>query len=155
MAKAGGKYREAPALVCRRGRYYVCRAFEQPVRLQGRFVNLLAADLPVPEQVEVPPGEVGLYYDVRDLCAGPPKLLYSSSYIGLKRESADETAWYAAGAAGTIGTAILFAGGRQPAKVEALGALGEPVAVSVERDREVLRLQYETDHRGMGLRVQW
>ncbi len=155
MAQAGGEYREARALVCRRGQYFICRAFDEPVRLSGLFVNVLDPQLPVVREVEVGAGEVGLLYDVRTLCTGGPKLLYSSSYVGLRRETEAETGWFAAGAAGTVGRAVLFGAGREPVDVRAMGALGEAVEVSSDWDGGMLHVSYETQHRGTAFRVRW
>lgn len=97
----GGDFKPANALKIRRGPYLIVHVLDEteeetprPVKLNGTFVDLFEAGLPVLRTVTLKPGEDALLYDLeRGRKDGRPCVVVSSSRIRDERQDAGRIAF--------------------------------------------------------------
>lgn len=146
--KAGIRYREQQRLVIRRGPYVAVRTFDGDKKLKGRYVDILDPRLPVVKDPVVPPQKCALYYDVTDQHPGVPRLLYSSSKVESKSESASWTLLKLSGPLKTTGVARIYAGGRQIQSVSLPDA-------KVECEGDTVLLTYPNKPESVEIDIKW
>ena len=79
----GGIYHEQNSIQLQRGPYVIAAAFDesftdQPLQIQGNYVDLLDATLPVLRQVSVPPGQQAWLLDL-DKVSGPDMMVLAAA----------------------------------------------------------------------------
>ena len=153
--KLGLPYRERTHLTLRRGRYTTARTFGKGLRLPGRWVDVLDADLPLRDEVVLRPDAVAVLYDAGPDLVGGPRLLFSSSCVEWKEERSDRLRVILSGASGVPGTCRIFAGGRRLAEVRALSAEGTAVKVESEAESGSILLRYPNAPSGLALDLRW
>jgi hypothetical protein len=86
LTAAGGRYVERNSLVLRRGPYVIAAVMDEsvrdePLRLRGRFVDLLDAALPVRTEVRLEPGRQAWLLDLDRVAARRPAALAAAGRI--------------------------------------------------------------------------
>jgi hypothetical protein len=146
--KAGIRYREQQRMAIRRGPYVAVRTFDGEKKLKGRYVDILDPRLPVVKDPFVPPQKCALYYDVTDQRPGVPRLLYSSSKVESKSESASRTLLKLSGPLKTTGVARIYAGGKQIQSVSLPDA-------KVECEGDTVLLTYPNKPESVEIDIKW
>ena len=134
--KAGLKYIEQPRLGIRRGDYVAMRTFGEPKQLTGSYVSILDPKLAVIADPVIAKDKCALYKDVTKQMTGEPKLLYSSSKVEKKVETAQSTKLVLSGPVNTKGVARVYTGGKPVLTVE-------PTDLKVETNGDTLLATYE------------
>ncbi|MCX8052945.1 MAG: hypothetical protein N3B12_03985 [Armatimonadetes bacterium] len=146
--KAGIKYREQGRMAIRRGPYVAVRTFNEEKKLRGHYVNILDPKLSVVKDPLIGAWNCALYVDVSDQVTGVPKLLYSSSKVEFRSESATKTVLKLSGPLNTKGVARVFAGSRQ------IQAVSLPDA-RIERTSDSVLLSYDNKPEPIELVITW
>jgi len=149
------EWREQRHIALRRGRYVMAKTFDEPLELEGRFIPLLQADLPVVDGWKLGQDQVALLYDAAPDLAGDPKLIYSSSCVEWRSDGAERFRAIVSGAEGTVGTCRLATGGRTVGALAAEDVKGKPVEVEQVADGDTLLLRYPNHPFGLALSVEW
>jgi len=133
---AGIAYKEQPRLGIRRGDYVAMRTFGEPKQLTGSYVNILDPKLSVVKDPTIATGKCALYKDVTKQMTGEPRLLYSSSKVEKKVETAQSTKLTLSGPINTKGVARIYTGGKPVLTVE-------PTDLPIEADGDTVLATYE------------
>jgi len=152
----------AGAFCLRRGPYVVAHAGAQPLELAGRFIDVLAPELPLLDGIRLERDASGLYRDVTPIMnpvggePGPPCVLHTTHR--LMRQSCEGGVLELAirGPAGTPGVARVFTGGRGVEQVAAGVEDGRslPVRYQVEGPTLVVTFPNEPSGARLTLRFQ-
>lgn len=146
--KAGLKYSEHPRLGIRRGDYVAVRTFGEPKQLTGSYVNILDPKLSVVKDPTIAPDKCALYKDVTRQLTGAPKLLYSSSKVEKKVETAQSTKLILSGPLNTKGVARIYTAGKRVVTVE-------PTNLQVEKSGDTVLAIYENMPESIQISIQW
>lgn len=153
--KLGLAYREQTSLTLRRGRYTIARTFEEGLYLPGRWVDVLDADLPTLDAVDLPADSVAVLYDAGPDTEGGPRLLFSSSCVEWKEERPDRLRIVLSGAGGVAGTCRIFAAGRRIAEMRTFAAEGAEAGVQVKTEGDTILLRYPNAPSGIAVDLRW
>ena len=145
---AGLKYTEQPRLGIRRGNYVAMRTFGEPKTLKGSYVSILDPKLAVVADPVIAADKCALYRDVTKDLTGKPKLLYSSSKVRGKVESAQSTKLTLSGPLKTKGVARIYTGGKSVLRVE-------PTDLKVEANGDTLLLTYDNNPESVNVSIEW
>ncbi len=156
-----GDYKESGALRIKRGPYVIARALDETdstsaTVLEGRFIDLFEADLPVRNGVELKPGEDCLLYDLngagKPALTGEPEILVSSSRIRDERREAGRLVFVSESPAGmTVSTRIRCSA--PPRRAVAGGS--QPADVRFDPDTGTLLVRYPGDPEGAQVELEW
>ncbi|MBB6733286.1 hypothetical protein [Cohnella zeiphila] len=157
LAFAGGEWEPNNAFRLQRGPYVIVSVMEEsvhdrPVRLEGRYVNLLDRALPIVREFEVRPGEQGLLYDLDAEDAGGGEIVAASSRIERFEANADGISFTAKGPLELAAVARIRCPFRPAsASVPEGDRASEPVPFEWDEETGTLLLRYE--HRPDGVRI--
>ena len=115
----GYRYVESNLMSVKRGNVVASHAMLMSETLEGNFINLLDASLPVVHSVEVAAGASSLLYDISNaMTEGTPRLAFTSGTLdGEVTETAGRTTLRLSGPEMTPVTARILGNGRSPSKV--------------------------------------
>jgi hypothetical protein len=145
---AGVEYTESPRLAIRRGNYVAVRTFDGCKNLKGSYVNILDPKLSVVKDPTVAPDKCALYKDVTRQMTGAPKLLYASSKVEKKVETAQSTKLTLTGPVNTKGVARIYTGGKQVLTVE-------PTDLPVQAHGDTVLATYENMPESVSISIEW
>jgi len=145
-ARAGINYKEQPRLGIRRGNYVAMRTFGASKTLKGSYVNILDPKLAVIADPVIAADKCALYRDVTKDLTGSPKLLFSSSKVRGKVESAQSTKLTLSGPLKTKGVARIYTGGKSVDSIE-------PADVKVEQSGDTLLLTYDNKPESVSITI--
>ena len=118
----------------KRGDYVIARSTKSNLWVQGNFVNIFDADLPVINNINLSPGQSGLFKDVTDILTGNvPALLHTSHRLMSQENSNDFLKFTINGPSETPAVARIFSANKN-SSVSARNANGGIVNVSVLQD---------------------
>ncbi|MBD2867235.1 hypothetical protein [Paenibacillus arenilitoris] len=158
MRGEAGDYKESRVLQIKRGPYLITHVLdesdsEEPVILEGAFLDLFEADLPVRRSVALRPGEDSLLYDLNDGRRGGenPHILVSSSRIREERFEEGSLSFVSESPSDmTVSTRIRAAG--EPRAVTAGGAAAE---CRYDPESGTALLRYAGETKGVDVTVVW
>ncbi|NLH97990.1 MAG: hypothetical protein GX446_00700 [Chthonomonadales bacterium] len=145
----------ATGFVSRRGPYVAARALAGDISLDGSYVDLLAANLPVVESPQVSAGQAAFLRSAGGSGGSTPSVLAVSGRTTARMETATATAFVVQAPASTVGAARLAAGRRTFVGAKACTLRGEAVAVSARQERGTVLLRYDNNPEGVAVRVSW
>lgn len=143
----GKGWSEPGALDLQRGDYRIACAFEKPLHLTGRFVNLLDPGLPVVTNPGIPTGRWGLF---KEAASGP--VLACSASIDWRRDTPTELRCIVTHAKGTEGVIRLAA---HPRSVHLIGPDGKDRPVTVTPEGKTAQIRFANEPDGLGLIIDW
>ncbi|HET6453023.1 MAG TPA: hypothetical protein VFI02_01340 [Armatimonadota bacterium] len=153
---AGIKYREQHYMKVRRGRYVAVRAFDEPVTVKGKFVDVLDPELPLLTNPTTPAQELGVMADVAKLMAdSKPRILLSSSRIEASSETATETKVLLSGPLKTKGVVRFSTAGKKVKSVTVQDTTGKPVEREWGKAGDTLFIKHDGLPEGVLVRVEW
>ena len=154
LLTAGSAYRESTAFVAHRGPYVAVRTLAREQTLDGRYVDLLDANLPVVEDPTVPAHGQALYLKAGST-RGAPRVLAVSGRLRARLEQPGSTGFFVQAPSGTLGAARLSTGGRTVASATGCTAWGRPVAVQTVASGSTVLARYPNDVDGVAIRIRW
>jgi len=154
-AKLGVPWQEQQYLKVSRGRYVIAKTLGESLSLEGPYLNVLEADLPIVDRVDLGPDQVAVLLDPELGRRDAPGLIFSSSCVEWTDEAPSQTRLIASGAKGVTGTMRLYSAGRVPQEVVARAANGRDVAVEIVPQGDTVLLRYPNEPLGLGIRVGW
>lgn len=146
--RAGIDYEKKDWFAIRRGRYHAVRTLDGEKKLQGRFVNLLDPKLGVRIDPVVPKQKCALFYEISPEPSRSPRLLYSSSKVESRSESADLSVLRLSGPLKTKGVARFYTAGRQLESVQ-------PEDVTAQTSGDTALLAYDNVPEGIQVSINW
>lgn len=154
--KAGIPYREQHYMMVRRGRYVAARAFDRPVTIRGRFINVLDPELEFVTNPKVAVGDLAVYADVKEMLADSrPRVMLSSSRLEAKSEAADLTSVLLSGPLGTRGVVRFSTAGKTPRLIQVLDTAGKPLPFEQTFETETLLITHDGLPDGVVVRAEW
>lgn len=154
LEATGAAYREAGAFVVRRGPCVGVRTLSAEQTLEGRYVDLLDANLPVVQNPTMAAHGCALLLKVNST-RGAPHVLAVSGRIRARFERPNATAFFVQAPSGTAGAARLSSGGKAIASASGTTAWGRPVAVRATANGSTVLLRYPNDADGVAIRAEW
>lgn len=155
---------KAPGHFClRRGPFVIAHAGQTTLKLPGKLVSILDAELPALDGATLEPGESGLYRDVTSLLGNEsgeevrvrPQVLHATHRLMEQSFSGSVLRFTLRGPAETPAVARVFTGTRPPLAIVAKDAAGKPVAVDTRQDGPTLRIKFPNQPDGAGVEVRW
>ncbi|REE85276.1 hypothetical protein A8990_1125 [Paenibacillus taihuensis] len=154
-------YKEQQVLQIKRGPYLITHVLDEAranaksenVVLQGSFINLFEAELPVIKTVELAPGDDSLLYDLSDLktTAGTPQILISSSKIRDEQLEGARFSFVSESPSDmTISTRIAVAS--EPVRA---GAGGAAIECKYDAESGTVLLRYPGVPEGIAVSLEW
>ncbi len=154
--KAGIAYKEQHYMRIRRGRYIAVRAFDKPVELKGRFVNVLDPGLGFVEDPKMSAGELAVMADVGKLMAdSKPRVLLSSNRIEASGETATSTRLLLSGPLKTKGIVRISTAGKQVKAITVEDTSGNPIPFEQQLESGTVAVTYDSRPDGVSLHVGW
>ena len=119
LALAKLDYLESPLLAIERGDIIAAQALEEPVALEGRYLDLFDPSLPVVDGCQLSPDQSALLLDFTSLLTpGLPRYVHGGGRLcSAITEEADRTVFFLAGPMGTATATRLLGNGRVPRSV--------------------------------------
>ena len=153
---AGIKYREQHYMKVRRGRYVAVRAFDEPVTVKGKFVDVLDPELPLLSNPTVKAQELAVMADVEKLMADTkPRILLSSSRIKASSETASETKALLSGPLKTKGIVRFSTAGKKVRSVTVQDSSGKPMLFEQKIESGTLAVTHDGLPDGVLVTVIW
>ncbi len=155
----GEKLIERNYFLLRRGPYIIAATMnesvsEEPLVLDGKYVNLLEATLPIETKISVAPGTQGWYLDLDKVTAKAPAVLASSGRIEQWSAESDAAEFTLSAPENVqVFTRILLPG--PPKKVFVSGAEVDQSAFPWDAGSSTLLLNHPANVNGTKLRVEW
>jgi hypothetical protein len=143
----------------RRGPYVIAATMDEsvsdePLVLGGRFVNLLAAGLPIEAEISLAPGTHGWYLDLDKVTAKAPAVLASAGRIEQWNAEANSISYTTSAPLGVqVYTRILLAA--QPQKVLFDGAELPNTEYQWDADSSTLLLKHPGSPNDSSVRIEW
>lgn len=154
--KAGVTYREQHYMKVRRGRYVAVRSFDQPVKLQGAYVDVLDPGIRLIENPVVASGELGVFADATKLMAAPtPRMLLSSSRLEASSETSDSTRLLLSGPLKTKGVVRISTAGKKVKSVTVEDKSGKQISFDQKLDQGTLAITHDGLPEGVLVEVAW
>ena len=153
--RAGLAWREASALILRRGPYVVAAGLDEsiggaPRRLEGRWVNLFDPELRLQRTIELSPGTRAFLLDLEAVQSPAPRLLASAGKALEKRRDDRSIVWTVEGVGGTPAI-VLAAVPRAPRSVR---LDQQPLdSFAFDPDAGLLRIRFPNEARPRELSV--
>jgi len=156
LQQAGGTYHEQGHIKLRRGRYTIAKTFDQALDIEGAYLNVLDAKLPLVQSVHLEPDELAVLRDVApDMQGEQPKLLFAASCVEWQSEEDTRTRLIVSGARGTTGVCRLFTAGKSIASLRATDTKGNAPLVDIQTHGDTALLSYPNEPMGLALDIQW
>jgi hypothetical protein len=158
---------KTPGCFClRRGPFVIAHATTTTLKLPGKLLDVLSADLPIMDGVTLKPGESGLYRDVTDdldETAGQaptprtrrPHVLHATHRLMAEESKAGVLRIVIRGPAETPAVARVFTGTRPPRDIVAWGPANKPIAVESKQEGATLRIKFPNEPDGATVEVRW
>lgn len=150
--KLGLEWREQGHLKLQRGPYVVARTLDEPLALEGRFIDLLSPTLEVMQDPVLPPDDMAV---LRRFPPGnvEPAVAHSSSCVEWRQESEAGVRMILSGARGTVGVTRVQTGERRLTGIRALNVRGEAPEIEALPGPDSLLLRYPNEPFGLAVQV--
>ncbi|HSV72533.1 MAG TPA: hypothetical protein VLH79_02100 [Chthonomonadales bacterium] len=151
---AGGAYGETRAVTLRRGSLIGVQTFGHDHAMEGRYVDLQDASLPIVGSPTVRAHTTRLFVQV---AAGSPtpRLVAASGRVLGKSETRSATSFIIAGPSGSRSSVRISSGHRVPIGVRAATSLGRPVPSTIRRSAGSVEVRFQGAVEGVAVRVGW
>lgn len=154
--KAGLVYKEQGYIKMRRGRYIAAHSFDQPVELDGSFIDILNPKLPILNNPVIPAGGLAVMADVGAMLSdSKPRILLASDRIEASGEEASTTRLLLTGPLKTKGVVRISSAGKSLHSVSALNADEDSVPTEHKMEQNTLFVKYNSLPEGVMLTVEW
>ena len=154
--KAGLAYKEQGYIKIHRGRYIAVHSFDQPVELNGSFIDILDPKLPILNNPVVPAGGLAVMADVGVMLSdSKPQILLASDRIEASSEKASTTRLLLTGPLKTKGVVRISSAGKSLHSVLALNADEAPVPTEYKMEQSTLFIKYDSLPEGVMLIIEW
>lgn len=156
-AKDGAPGLKTPGAFCmQRGPFVIGHALSKPIALQGRFINVFDAKLPVEENPTIQPGQSRLYRDVTDQASGrKASILHTTHRLMDEKTMRDGIRAVVRGPAETPAVLRIHCGSRKLKDVSARDTQGNAIPVQVREDGQTLLLQFPNVPAGVSVLIRW
>lgn len=128
---------------------------DEPLRLEGMFIDLFDKDLPVMTEKAINPGEQAYLYNIKNLPRGTKaKVLCGASRIYDEEVGAHSYSFVAKSPLNTTNISRILLP-KAPAKVLVNGESIENISELWNRESKTLRLTFENDPAGVHVHIRW
>ena len=150
-----GKF-EAPGNFCmKRGDYVIAHSIKKEISMKGKFIDIFDTSLPVVDNINLNPGESGLYKDITEILRNgkKPTVLQATHRLISQEYKNKSLKFIVKGPAETPAVARLFIPGKKKINVTAVNSKGEKVKVEIKKDKETYLLKFPNFPNGVTLMV--
>jgi len=150
-------YLQTPGAFCvQRGPFVIGHAMNEPIELQGKFINVFDAELPVVENPTIQPGQSHLYRDVTDLLEdSKPSILHTTHRLMDQKQVRNAMRAVVRGPAETPAVMRIHCGNRKLKDVRARDNQGNELPIDVKQDNQTLRLRFPNVPEGVNVLARW
>lgn len=128
---------------------------DEPLRLEGMFIDLFDKDLPVMTEKVIRPGEQSYLYNIKNLPRGTKaKVLCGASRIYDEKTGARSYSFVAKSPLNTTNVSRILLP-KAPVKVQVNGESIEHISELWNRESKTLRLAFENDPAGVCVNIEW
>lgn len=128
--KAGVEYHESNTMKAIRGKYNIIQTLEEPATVQGKYIDLFDARLPIVTQKEIFPHSAAMLYDISGIHVKKPEILFTSGKITSKEEGKDRTDYTIVGPADSTASTRIASSKKVPARVAGTDSAGNAISVT-------------------------
>lgn len=126
---------------------------EKEVKVDGRFVDLFSPELEVIDQINLQPGEKGLYYDLEKLTGEKVELIAASSRVEDLEVKKDGFSFKARGPKGVNAVARFYCE-QEPAEAEAVKQ-DYPIKQEWDKASSTLKVKYPNQPQGLEINISY
>ncbi len=147
---------KTPGNFCmKRGDIIIAHSEKKKISRKGKFIDIFNTKLPVINEINLKPGESGLYKDISEILkhGKAPAVLHSTLRLVSQEYKNGELKFVVKGPEETPAAVRLFPGSKKLKAITAVNSKGEKVKVEIKKDKETILLRFPNSPDGVTLMV--
>jgi len=147
---------KTPGNFCmKRGNIIIAHSEKKKISRKGKFIDIFNTKLPVINEINLKPGESGLYKDISEILkhGKAPAVLHSTLRLVSQEYKNGELKFVVKGPEETPAAVRLFPGSKILTAITAVNSKGEKVKVEIKKDKETILLRFPNSPDGVTLMV--
>ena len=147
---------KTPGNFCmKRGDYIIAHSEKKKISRKGKFIDVFDTDFSVMDEINLKPGESGLYKDITKILddGKKPVVLQTTHRLISQEYKNGKLIFIVKGPAETPAAVRLFLAGIKTPKITATDSKGKKIDVSVQKDKETYLLKFPNSPDGVTLMV--
>jgi hypothetical protein len=155
LKKANQGALKTPGFICmQRGPFVVAHSEANTLTLSGKLIDIFDPNLNLCDNVQLAPGQSGLYRDVADKVGqNRPALLHTTHRLISQEYKNRILRFTVRGPRETPAVARIFLSSSEPPNVTATDADGNSVKIDIQRRKNTIRLKFPNNPKGITIEV--
>ena len=150
-----GEFKTPGNFCMKRGNIIIAHSEKNKISREGKFVDIFNVNLPVINEINLKPGESGLYKDVSEILKNgkEPVVLHSTLRLVSQEYKNEELKFVVKGPEETPAVARIFCPGKKKINVTAINSKGKKIKVEIKKDKETYLLKFPNSPDGVTMTV--
>jgi len=154
-SKISGTLKTPGNFCMKRGDYIIAHSEKKKISLKGKFIDVFEINFPVIDEINLKPGESGLYKDISEILENGkvPAVLQATHRLISQEYKNGVLIFKVKGPAETPAVVRLFLAGIKTPKITAINSKGKKINVEIKKDKETYLLKFPNSPDGVTVKV--